>query len=299
MAASKRRRFITHVAVLCESTEVQQSLPQFIIGNELTFLKREFEALQSAAGARIILIRCDVFQFMASRPRCIGVRQKTAWCNAPLFARIVRALNDALKPYLHLYQPILLMDALPSHMSPSVLRALSATAMRPIIVPAKLTWALQPLDTHVFHSLKTLIREKYDEALGERCDSELSMVSFVHAVRSAIDIVFGGRCWAHAFNQNGYGHKQALLSKLALDELDMQAPATVGIDAPTLADVRLCCSARMQHAAADLWRTFVEQKCKRPPVCRRKAPKLADPTFIFGRTRSQTRALRCNPLVCM
>ena len=68
-AASKRRRFITHVAVLCESKDVQLSLPQFIIGNELTFLKREFEALQDAAGDRIILIRRNVFQFLASPPR--------------------------------------------------------------------------------------------------------------------------------------------------------------------------------------------------------------------------------------
>ena len=182
-----------------------------------------------------------------------------------------------------MYQPILLMDALPSHVSPFVLRALSASGILPIIVPAKLTWALQPLDTHIFHSLKTILREKYDEVLGDRTDSELSMIAFVRTVRSAIDIIFGRICRAHAFNQNGYGHRQQLMSKFALDELEMERLATVGTHAPTLADIRLCCSARMQRAAAEMCDKFIVNRSKPPPMRRVVAPKPLEPHCLSSK----------------
>ena len=54
---SKRRKTLTHVAVICDVPEIQAVLPHFVIGNEHSFLQRDVEALRAACGPNIILIR--------------------------------------------------------------------------------------------------------------------------------------------------------------------------------------------------------------------------------------------------
>ena len=55
---NKRRKFLTLVAVIADDPTVQAHMPQFIIGNFHTFLKRDMHALMAAAGEKVVLIRC-------------------------------------------------------------------------------------------------------------------------------------------------------------------------------------------------------------------------------------------------
>ena len=53
----ERRRFLTHVALLCDDPTVQKLLPQFLIGNEHTILAGELGALRARCPPNVRLIR--------------------------------------------------------------------------------------------------------------------------------------------------------------------------------------------------------------------------------------------------
>ena len=124
---------MTHVGVICDRPDLQPLMPQFIIGNERTFLVRSIAALRAACPGNIML-----------------VRQNSAWNNDVLCATIVRRLAAVLAPYTATVQPILFLDAVRLHTTPRVLRACATAGIWPIVVPALMTWLLQPLDTDAF-----------------------------------------------------------------------------------------------------------------------------------------------------
>ena len=54
---NKHKKCLTYVAMICDNAEAQRLLPQFVLGNCNTFLKREWEALAKECGANLILVR--------------------------------------------------------------------------------------------------------------------------------------------------------------------------------------------------------------------------------------------------
>ena len=68
---AKRRCCLTHVGLICDRPDLQPLLPQVIIGNERTFPKASFAALQAACPPNVVL-----------------VRQKSAW-NDKFFAQVL------------------------------------------------------------------------------------------------------------------------------------------------------------------------------------------------------------------
>jgi hypothetical protein len=146
----KRRCYMTHVGVICDRPDLQPLMPQFIIGNERIFLARSIAALRAACPGNIIL-----------------VRQKSAWNNDVLCATVVRRLAAVLAPHTATVQPILFLDAVRLHTTPRVLRACATAGIWPIVVPALMTWLLQPLDTDAFLPFKQRLRELYQSARAQ------------------------------------------------------------------------------------------------------------------------------------
>ena len=62
-----RKRCISHVAVVCDCASVQKQLPQYVVGNKITFLLRDWEMLQRAVGDQIVLCRCPYLASCAER----------------------------------------------------------------------------------------------------------------------------------------------------------------------------------------------------------------------------------------
>ena len=57
--SKRRKKCITLVALVCNDMDVQRSLPQILIGNYHTFLKREVEAVIRECAPNMIVIRHD------------------------------------------------------------------------------------------------------------------------------------------------------------------------------------------------------------------------------------------------
>ena len=133
----QQRACMTHVAFVCDNPSIQVHLPHVIIGNEAVlplYIQREIEPQPFS----------NVYL----------VRRKSAWVDAGYMAVIIKLLGAILKPFLGIVQPILLMDALPARVAQTVFRAEARCGFWVVVVPAKLTWLIQPADTHAFYTYK-------------------------------------------------------------------------------------------------------------------------------------------------
>ena len=63
------------------------------------------------------------------------------------------------------HQVVLLLDTASAHICPKFLRAASRKGIVVQYIPAKLTWLLQPLDTHVFARFKQFLIQEFREGL--------------------------------------------------------------------------------------------------------------------------------------
>ena len=68
--------------------------------------------------------------------------------------KYIRLLCGRLREYLDHREIILLMDMAPCHMHPSVFALARRKGIRIVLIPARLTGLLQPLDTHVFRQFR-------------------------------------------------------------------------------------------------------------------------------------------------
>ena len=133
----QQRVCLTHFVFVCDKTSIQVYLLHVTIGNEAVlqlYIQREIEP--------------QLFSNVYS------VRRKSARVDAGYMAVIIALLGKILKPFLGTVQPILLMDALPARVAQTVFRAAARCGFWVVVVPAKLTWLIQPADTHAFYTYK-------------------------------------------------------------------------------------------------------------------------------------------------
>ena len=235
----KTRTYLTHIAFVCDCPAIQQVLPQIVIGNEATFPASAMPGLRAACPSYVRL-----------------VRQKSSWNNRILCAAVVRILAAALRPYRDRFQPVLLSDTVRFHFADTVLQACSNNGIWPMLVPAKTTWLLQPLDTHVFRAFKSALGNFYQEARirAGRCD--LNIGQFLACLYEAMHAVLQSRSWSHAFAKNGFGSGQAGVSGRIMCELGIAAPVLVPATRPTRDELQCVFPARTTIPQAALWRVF-------------------------------------------
>ena len=77
------------------------------------------------------------------------VRAKSAWVNTAVMMNVLSRLKHSLA-HIPNSQVILLLDSHKAHLNKNVLELAVSLNIWVLVVPAKLTWLLQPLDAHVF-----------------------------------------------------------------------------------------------------------------------------------------------------
>ena len=278
VSRAKRRCCLTHVRLMCDSVEFQALMPQFIVGNESTFLVRDLAGLQAASPPNVTLIR-----------------QKSAWNNAALCTQLVRALGAALKPFLHRIQPVLMLDAVPLHYHSRVIDACHAWHIWPIVVPAKLTWLLQPLDTHFFYKYKLWLKRRYQDARVDTAALELSTAQFLECLYDTIHRTFGdGLKLAEAFDDNGFGHDRSTIRHYIKEMLEVESIPEIHVGPPSDEELKLCFPAKAKVPLAALLRCLrppqVPASLPGPPLATRRA--ILAPTGVDEAVPSTTRSGR-------
>jgi hypothetical protein len=272
VSRAKRRCCLTHVGLVCDSVEFQPFMPQFIVGNESTFLVRDLAGLQASAPPNVTLIR-----------------QKSAWNNAALCTQLIRVLGEVLKPFLHRIQPVLILDAVPLHYHRRVLDACNASQIWPVVVPAKLTWLLQPLDTHFFYKYKVWLKRCYQDARLDSDTLQLSTARFLECLYDTINRTFGDDLkLAEAFDDDGFGHDRSTIRHFIKDMLEVDGISESLVGPPSDEQLKLCFPARakvpLEALLRSSWPLFG------PPLPTRRA--ILAPTGVGEAGPSTTRSGR-------
>ena len=241
----KQRSYLTHVAFICDDAGVQAVLPQILVGNKRTLPARQLAALTARLPPRVHLLR-----------------EKSAWVTAELCVKIVGLLGAAVAPYLDRCQPIMLLDGLQQHIHRTVLSACVAARIWPIVVPAKMTWLLQPLDTHAFLRYKAHLQRVHQAASARAPDGVVSLGGFVDCIYTAIREVLDVGRWASAFDADGFGIGQGGVSCRVRAQLQLEAPLAINSERPTLVQLQSCFPKRAAVPTLTIWSPFD------PPVAR-------------------------------
>jgi hypothetical protein len=142
------RGTIIGVLMITHDEVIQRLLPQVHTGNTHVFPKAALEA--ATAG------HPGVVHFW---------REKSSWNSPALLRKIVALLAVALSSFPNV-QPILVFDAASVHIHRTVLEESNRSKIWMLCVPARTTWLLQPLDTHVFAGYKGFLRKQWRELLA-------------------------------------------------------------------------------------------------------------------------------------
>lgn len=249
----KRRCCFTHVGFICDRPEVQRVLPQVLIANESTVPAGRLNELRAACPDNVFVLR-----------------QTSAWNNAFLCAWIIRVLAAALAPFTGAMQPILLLDAVRIHTAPCVLAACFRRGVWPLVIPARVTWLIQPLDVDVFFLYKLALRKAYRVTRAAAEGGEVDIGAFLACVYEAVRRVLErDQGWATAFDRTGFSRRQTGVSETVRRAIEVEGCLDAGSNWPTAAQFESCFPRRAVVPHADLWRPFKPARtgpCRLPPL---------------------------------
>lgn len=211
------RSYLSHIGIICDDPLIQPVLPQEIRGNRYTIPAGQVASLRFGLAANVFL-----------------ERERSAWNNSRVMMRVLRRLRRALGPYMGHVQPILIMDANGCHKTPEVIALCRLLGIWPLLVPARLTWLLQPLDTQCFAAYKTSIRKAFQTARIQSTTGRLDLAGFLRCVEQAIREVLQHRAWAPAFDGDGFGNQQADVGRRVRTALELSGALAVPSTRPTV-----------------------------------------------------------------
>ena len=272
VSRSKRRKCMSYVAVLCDDAALQPLLPQFLVANEHTVLKREMRNILAHLPQNVILLR-----------------RKSAWVDGSLMVHILKELRRALLPYMHTVHVVLLWDAARQHIAKTVIGAAFRLGFFPITIPAGSTGFLQPLDTHVFLNLKRRLQRESHAACIVSESGDIKVSVLIQCLTKAIQGIVTCGNWAYAFDENGFGHLQTRVTDRVRNVIAVTSALAIGCERPTLDMVATCFPRRYVLTESVV---FGRMPARQPVVRVRMSPigRISSPPL--GRTRSETRLLR-------
>ena len=219
---AERRAYFTHVGLICNDVAIQPKLPQVIFVGEKLLTQAAWAAIQPELPDNVYV-----------------KRMVKGWNNAEQHAVIVRLLGLILAPLLDTCQPVLMFDAVGLHLADEIMLELTVASMWYLVIPARLTWLLQPLDTHGFAKYKRYLRNRFQETVAGAEEANLTQ-RMVQLVVQTIRAVLNGNRWAPAFVSNGLDGSQANVSKYIKQMLKYEVLPQYPRDRPTVDALRLC-----------------------------------------------------------
>ena len=217
-----QRSYFTHVGIICNDPAVQPLLPQVIF-----------------VGAKLML-NAAFATILTELPGNFYVKKmKKGWNNAQEHCIIIRPLTLVLQPLRERYQPLLIFDAAPLHLADEVMGELATASIWYLVIPARLTWLLQPLDTHAFAKCKRYLKMLFQDR-DRRDHEDNSTLVMVRLVIHTIRAVLQGHHWGPAFASNGLTGHQDRVSMLIRGELEYERLPLYLPLCPTVEVLRLC-----------------------------------------------------------
>jgi len=190
----------TYICAVTHDPEVQQLLPQVLLGNTRCFTTA---FVQQAA---------ELF------PHLVVWREKSAWNTQRLMAKYLRCLGDRLGPILETRQVYLLLDLAPCHLHDSLFDLAYTLGLRFLYIPPGMTSLLQPCDSHVFAAFEHDLQETWRQRKATALAGQVTLEIWLEIVAMAI-AKLASKPWRHAFDSNGIFDRQQKASSALLRKL--------------------------------------------------------------------------------
>lgn len=230
---NRRRGGFTHIAMICDDASIQPRLPQILLGNERIFPKAVVDRLTGHLAPNVLLWR-----------------RKSGWVTKPVMGEVLAQLIKSLGEPTATHHVILLLDTAPVHICKRFLAQASRYGVIVQYVPAKLTWLLQPLDTHAFARYKRFLTESYRRHLLESPGGRADVADIILLVAKTCLKVLQGVAWAYAFDGNGFGARQRRARPTLLAHTEWASPPELTARLPTYEEVQSIFPKRKDISAA-------------------------------------------------
>ena len=133
----------------------------------------------------------------------VAVHGTSGWNTAMTMKYYITSLRKAVRQGAPGHASVLVMDCAPSHLSADVLTHAQRLGVQIVIIPARLTWLMQPLDTHVFAQLKRKIRMAEYDWKACRSDRRLAPPARIDLHSHAIREVLVESDWSQTLDRAG------------------------------------------------------------------------------------------------
>ena len=213
---SQRRSYMSYLACVADDRTVQAKLPQVLLGNKHQFM---LNFLRSIAGKL--------------PPNIELWRQTSSWNSHSTMRKWLSLLAKSLGKLTSERYVVLLLDVHPSHIHNSIFRHARRCGVRIVYIPAKMTWLLQPRDTHVFARLKLALRLSWQDQKSRSPDGEVSTEDWMRLVCQSIVFVVSKGDWRRAFLRNGVLDAQQQISDRLRAELGVHGDRIWSNEQPT------------------------------------------------------------------
>lgn len=214
-----------HVAMICSDLQLQPHLPQFIFMNKSHISLEQFDSIKTELLPNIHPYRVD-----------------NPWMTAEKMKLVMKALADTAKQHTPGKRILLCGDTYKAHSTRGTWAAAAAHGIFYFMVPPKLTWALQPCDTHVFAMFKNKLSKTCQRLAIANGAGSVDVLNLIRALNETIDEIINKRCWRKAFSDVGLLDNQRLVSartrrNLDFENVDRLSPPP-GV--PTLSELTCC-----------------------------------------------------------
>ena len=213
----------THVAMICDDADLQPHLPQFLFINQTQISQAEFESIQG--------------EWL---PNVHARRVANPWMTNDKMKVVLKGLADAVSANSQNRRVVLCSDAHKTHIATSTWTSAAAHNIFYFIVPAKLTWALQPCDTHLFALFKNMLCTTCQKLAILNGRRRWDITLLMKALNTTIGDVLNKRSWRKAFDDLGYRGDQKNVSQRVLDKVDLAERPAVPNAIPSLAVLTSC-----------------------------------------------------------
>ena len=184
------RAAVTHVGLICNRPDVQPYLPQLLLGDSSTLTVQAQREVQAAAPPNVTVWRL-----------------KSRWVDVAVMKTLLRAIGANLRANSPGLRPILIWDCCPAHLKDEVLQAARSCGIYIVLVPAKLTWLVQPLDACVFQRYKAVLRESYARIRQGTQHGIVTPAVWWRCLVEHVHVFMQSRDWSRAFEATGWiGH---------------------------------------------------------------------------------------------
>ena len=162
------------------------------------------------------------------------IRMNRAWATETAIKEAFILLRVALFEFRLTHEFIIYTDAFRSHLTKGVWRCAGASRVQYCIIPALLTWALQPCDTHAIGGYKRVLLLLWSRRYSHNSRLAMSLAEVICCIDTATITYLETERWCNAFNHVGLVGHQELVSWNTLDKLGFADVPPTTKSLPTL-----------------------------------------------------------------